>query len=146
MLAWVMGVLIGTVAIGDRRRRQRYQAISLQALAQRTAALILIRAAELTGKRRYEHARFHHGRDVRRPAKRRAFTGVRLRRALRHRDPLTRVAILIDALRRIDTHARILLRRLRRGLTRACRRMPKPQSAEALVALCLPTPSHADTS
>lgn len=146
MLAWVMGALLGTVTTRDRQLCQRRQLMSLQALARHTALLVFIRAAELTGKRRYEHARFRCGRDVRRPQKLRAFVGVQLRRALRHRSPLTRIRILIDSLRNLDTHARILMRRLRRGLSRACRRAPKPQPAETLIALCLPAPALADTS
>ncbi|WP_395648108.1 hypothetical protein [Terricaulis sp.] len=125
-------------------RRQRHAAF--RRMARQAALLIFLRAAELLGRHRYERTPARYGEKRLRRQQLRAVVGCALRRKLRCRDPLSRVALLIDAFNRIDIHAGALARRLRAGLSRAWGEAPLPHAAEALVALCISASLASDTS
>mgnify|MGYP000499719707 CR=1 FL=1 len=132
----------------NRRRIARYQHMTLGRMANTVARLILIRAAILYAPpRRHRRTSRHFAPNgVRQRATPhhlvRSAIGSRIRRALRHRDPGQRLAILLDALVNIDALARKLYRRLTRlrPLIVARPRASAWQSAPALA------PAAADTS
>lgn len=146
MLAWIASLLAGG-APGARHLRQRRCAMSLHGLARTVKRLILQRAADIAGlRRKHRPILFRHGRDLRRRHFARSILGSKLRRALNQRDPVRRVAILIDALTHLDAWAARFARRLRCGFMRLWSIPPAPTPAIALVApLALP-PACADSS
>jgi hypothetical protein len=132
MLAWIASLLSGAVPL-SRHWRQRYRKISLHGLALMVKQLILARAAEINGQRpKRRLIYFKHGRDLRRRHFMRSAYGSKLRRALRHRDPLARIAILIDALKHLDAWAQPFAKRLRRGFTRLRAIVAAPEPAAPL--------------
>jgi hypothetical protein len=105
MLAWIASLLAGHEPTW-RQLRQRYRRMSIHGLAMMVKRLILLRAADIAGlKRKRRPLYFKHGRDMRRRHFMRSIFGSRLRRALDHRDPIARIAILIDALTHLDAWA-----------------------------------------
>lgn len=143
MIVWFAASCLG-LCRDERRARQRQ--ISLGQLARQTALLIFLRAAEFAGRHRYDRPPPAYGRKLRRRQILRALVGVRLRRALRHTNPFARMGTLIDALTHLDANARVLLRRLRRGLTRAWGHAPTPELETPLVIFCTCALVAADTS
>ncbi|MBC7769622.1 MAG: hypothetical protein H7124_12645, partial [Phycisphaerales bacterium] len=128
MLAWIGMMLFSETAPQFSRRHmlQRYRHLTLQPLARLVGHLILIRAAHFAGDgtraqrqlRNYAPAGF--ARRMRPRQLVRSSIGSVLRKALRHRDLGQHFAILVHALAHLDTHARALARRLRRGRSRLC--------------------------
>jgi len=149
MLAWFAWVFSAGGAPKRRHMRQRYGFISLDGLARNVALLIIVRAAELGGVRRYRSNPFFSRLRGRHRWPRhitRSIIGARLRRALKHRDFTTRVAILARALRRLDAWAERHARRRRRGMTRLWPMRAAPTSAAPLVTLAVTPAFLADSS
>jgi hypothetical protein len=143
-LTWIASWLAGAMPT-CRQLRQR-GGVSIDRLATMVKRLILIRAAEIAGLRRKRLRFFKHGRDLRRRHFMRSVLGSKLRRALRHRDPIARIAILIDALTHLDAWATRFAKRLRCGFMRLWSRAPAPMTAEALLGAPAPSPACADSS
>jgi hypothetical protein len=143
LLNWIAtGLDHGTIA--DRRRlKQRDWFLDTGNLFRLVRDLIIWRAADIA-KPRAPHRVPHRG-VIRVQLRRRAF-GSRLRRALRHRDPMQMLARLTHALRHIDLYAVPLAQRFKRRLTRLSPRLPAPQAADALRILARPAPFAADSS
>ncbi len=116
MIVWMASACLGWC--GDERRA-RQRRMSLKRLARQTALLIFVRAAEMLGRHCYDRTPRVFGVKPGRGGILRAVVGVKLRRALRHRHPFARMGLLIRALTDLDANARLLMRRLRYGLTRA---------------------------
>ena len=148
ILAWVAWVFSADRAPSRRHMRQRFGFISLEGLARNVAMLILIRAAELAGVRYRQKPFFSHirGRQLWPRHALRSVIGGRLRRALKHKDFTTRVAILTDALRRLDVWAARHVRRARRGRTRLWAIAPAPAPAVPIITLARPATFLADSS
>jgi hypothetical protein len=128
MLAWIAALLAGVEPV-RRHWRQRY-CISLFGLALMVKQLILVRAAEINGQRRRGRlVYFKRGRDLRRRHFMRSIYGSKLRRALRHRDPLARIALLADTLKHLDAGAQRFAKRLRCGFMRLWAITPTPSPA-----------------
>jgi hypothetical protein len=106
----------------------------------------LIRAGELARLRRRRPTFFKRGRDLRRRHLLRSVIGSRLRRKLKHKDLATRIAILIAALRDLDSIARPLAQRMRRGLARLWAITAKPMLAGIMLGAPAPSPALADSS
>ena len=127
MLNWIAAVLFEGRTIRARHMRQREGGACLDYLTRTTISLVIIRSAELLGRRpplRYTY--FERGRDLRRRHLIRSFLGARLRRTLSYKgDPATRIKKLIHVLRRLDDFARLLFRR---RLTRLFPRIVSPTS------------------
>jgi hypothetical protein len=133
MLMWIASLLTGREP-GSRHLRQRHGAMSLHGLALMVKQLILLRAADIAGlKRKQRPVFFKHGRDLRRRHLMRSIFGAELRRALNHRDPIARIAILIHALTHLDAWAARFAKRLRCGFMRLWSIAPEPMPAIALV-------------
>jgi len=146
MMHWAANVLDLDTPAGRRRNRQREWYFSLGNLLHLVRNLILLRAARMAMPRRPHRAqRIHHRLPAARLQFFRRLAGARLRRALKHSDTATMLARLADALRNIDHHARAIVRRLKRGLTRLA---PKKaaRSTDALVRLHLAAPCFTDSS
>jgi len=148
ILAWVAWVFSAERAPQRRHMRQRYGFISLEGLARNVAMLVFIRAAELAGVRHRRNPFFSRlrGRQLWPRHALRSLIGGRLRRALKHKDFTARVAILTDALRRLDVWAARHVRRARRGRTRLWAIAPKPTPAAPLITLARPPAFFADSS
>jgi hypothetical protein len=89
---------------------------------------------------------FKHGRDMRRRHFMRSIFGSKLRRALDHRDPIARIAILIDALRHLDAWAARFAKRLRCGFMRLWSIAPARVAADMLLGAPAPSPACVDSS
>lgn len=149
MLAWLAWVFSADRAPQRRHMRRRYGFISLDRLARNVALLIIIRSTEVGSVRRYSsndrtpsHVR---GRDVRPRHIIRSLIGGRLRRALKHGDFTTRVAILTSALRHLDAWAADHAAHRRKGITRLWPKRTAPSSTP-LVVLAAPPAFLADSS
>jgi hypothetical protein len=149
MLAWIAWALSAATAPKRRHVRRRYGFISLDRLARTVAMLIVSRACDLARLRRGAGNRFFNrigGRAMWPRHARRSIIGGRLRRALKHGNVSARIAILTDALRRIDAWAAPLARRLRRGMTKLWPRRAAPAGAVPLVVLVAVPAFLADSS
>lgn len=147
ILSWIAAVLFGGKEIAHRHMLQRCGRISLERLMRRTIYLLIIRAAELTGRRpRQRLSYYKHGRDLRPRHFLRSLLGAELRRALRPKGLAARIAALINVLRNLDAHAERLAARMKRGLTRLW--ALAAASASAIVIMGPPTlrRARADTS
>lgn len=153
LIAWTQLVLmlfaglIARTAPISKRRLERYGHISLDMLARRIRNLIILRAIQILNPRRTPRQRFNHAHAgfTRRIVPRqflRSFGGSRLRRALRHRDPATRISILLAALQSIDTFARTITR----YMTRLAAIIALAPPRDVIPAFAAPTPSPADSS
>lgn len=119
MLLWMASVLFAGAAFTDRHARRRGARMSLERLARMVKLLIVSRAADFARmRRRARYVCFQHGRDLTPRGLIRAVIGARVRRALKRKAIDETIAVLIDALRRLDTHAAIVALRMRRRLTR----------------------------
>lgn len=149
MLMWLARFVFGDARLPKWRHVvQRHEYASLDRLARLVRNLIVVRAVKLARLRRRPRTL----RDFARPGFRRrmhprqivrAAFGARLRRALRHRDPLQRLARLLDALANLDVHAAACALRAKRGLTRlhALSSIAPPPVALAAGAGCAPQPA-----
>jgi hypothetical protein len=148
MLAWLAWVFSADRAPKRRHMRKRYGFISLDRLARAVALLIVVRASERAGRRTTSNPFFARIRGRQRWPRHvtRSVIGARLRRALKHRDFTTRVAILIDALRRIDIWTATQVSRRRRGMTRLWPIHAAPQAAVPLITLAATPAFLADSS
>jgi hypothetical protein len=117
MLTWIASLLGGAMPL-RRHLRQRYRKMSLDGIALMIKQLILLRAAEINGRRKRRLVFSKRGRDLRRRHFMRSIYGAKLRRALKHRDPLQRIAILADALKHLEVLAQCFAKRLRCGFMR----------------------------
>jgi hypothetical protein len=128
MLGWIAAVLSGRHTHA-RHMRQRGD-VSLDYLTRLTINLLIVRAAELKGRRPSGRCIYvKRGRDLRRRHLIRSLLGARLRRVLTYKGGAsTRIQNLIQVLRRLDQHARLLFRR---PLTRLFPRTPTPKSVTA---------------
>lgn len=142
MLRWIAAVFRGD-AVAPRHRRRRGD-ISIHRLARMVVALMMIRALALIGRTR-QVPRWRHGRDLYRSHFRRSLLGAKLRLALNHRDPRTRIAQLVTILRNLDAYAARLAHRLRH-LRRLWRIMPPIAPAMTLHAAPSSSPAFADSS
>jgi hypothetical protein len=143
MLAWIGSLLAGH-APTRRRLRQRGH-MSIHALATMIKHLVIVRAGEIVRPRPRGKV-FKHGRDMSPRHVVRSLTGSRLRRALNHRDPAKRIALLIHALKHLDTWAERLAHRARRGFRRLFAIAPAPTPAIALLSAPALAPARADSS
>jgi hypothetical protein len=119
MLAWLAAVLVGAVRFTDRHERQRARAMPLTRLKRTVEVLIIARARDFTHARQCKrYPRAFRGRRLVLRALVRALIGSRVRRLLKRKGLIERIAALVHALKNIDAYARLLTRRLRRGLNR----------------------------
>jgi hypothetical protein len=148
MLAWLAWVFSADRAPKRRHMRRRYGFISLDRLARTVALLIVVRASEFAGRRTTSNPFFARirGRQCWPRHVTRSVIGARLRRALKHEDFTTRVAILVDALRRIDIWAATRVPRRRRGMTRLWPIRAAPEAAAPLITLAATSAFLADSS
>jgi hypothetical protein len=149
ILAWLAWVFSADRAPKRRHMRKRYGFISLDRLARRVALLVIIRAVELGGIRRYKSNPFFlrlRGRDRWPRHVTRSLIGGRLRRALKHESFSARVAILTDALNYLDLWAARHAARRRRGMTRLWPLLAAPTPAAPIAALAAPAAFLADSS
>jgi hypothetical protein len=144
MLMWIASLLAGLTP--TRRQLAQRGDISLDGLSWLVQRLILIRGGELAGYNRNRPCFFKCGRDLRRAHVLRSICGSKLRQALDHRDPIARIAILIDALTHLDAWAARFAKRLRRGITRLWSIAPAPMPAIALLGPPASPPACADSS
>ena len=144
MLAWIGAVLAGVVP--NRRRQRQRGDVSLDTLADFIKQLVLMRDAEVSDVE-YERALFsRHDRDLRCAHVFRSVIGSKLRRALRHRDPARRIALLIHALKHLDVLTADFARRVRRGFTRLWPILPALMPAVAIRAAAVPALAAPDSS
>jgi hypothetical protein len=147
MLAWMAEVLFAAAPFIARHERQRGASMSLDRLTWRVKTLILLHAADLAPRRAPKRFIFRrHGRNLLRPGLLRATFGSHLRRALKRKHIAERIAILVDALRRIDVWAAGLAKRMRRGLTKCWPLLPAPTPAAPVRTLAVTEACLADTS
>ncbi|WP_395645280.1 hypothetical protein [Terricaulis sp.] len=133
MLAWIAALLSGAEPL-RRHLRHRCRKMSLHVIVRLIKQLILVRAAQINGLRRKRRPiLFKHGRDLRRRHFLRSLYGSKLRRALRHRDPLARIVLLAQALKDLDALAERFAQRLRCGFMRLWAIAPAPT-----LAACIP--------
>jgi hypothetical protein len=144
MLTWIASVFAGK-AISLRHAHQRGD-ISLDWITRMVMQLAIIRAGELARLRRRRPTFFKRGRDLRRRHLLRSVIGSRLRRKLKHKDLATRIAILIAALRDLDSIARPLAQRMRRGLARLWAITAGPMLADITLEAPPSPPALADSS
>lgn len=151
MLVWMASVWCATFQPKARHLRRR-GAVSLNTLAGYVAAIIYMRAVNtlrLEARPKKHHAPFAIPGFKQRLAPRnikRAAHGSWLRKQLRHRDPATRIIILLRALRHADAYAARIMPRLDRRLTRLWPRTIARALADALRSLAAPKLRAADTS
>jgi hypothetical protein len=149
MLAWIAWALSAATTPNRRHIRRRYGFVSLDRLARTVALLIVSRAADLAHRRRRDRNPFFNrvrGRQVWPRHVQRSIIGARLRRALKHKNFTSRVALLTDALKRIDVWAAPVVKRLRDGMTKLWPRHTNPTPATPLATLIAAQASFADTS
>jgi len=148
MLGWIAMLMVSTGFKPDPRRLRRYGHLSLDRLARMVRNLIIIRACQimpaprLRAPPRRNVAPAGFTRRLERRQFLRSFAGSRLRRALRARDPATRISVLLAALRDIDVLARLVKRRL----TRLRPVQPTEPPHDALRTLAIHAPCAADSS
>jgi len=139
LAAWALATLLWMASLwfsgetSARHARQRGR-VSLERLAVMVKQLIIARAVDFAPTRARKSQSFHRrGRNLTPRGLTRAVLGARVRRALARprRDTFGRILALTAALRRIDRHAAIVARRMRRGLRRLWAKRPTPQSAPA---------------
>ena len=139
MLVWFAGAFIG--AVTKSRRLRRYGDLKLNALASQVAALIFHRAVNLLSlyARPQQTVRVFGMRGFKQrtgpKSLVRAAHGSWLRKALRHRDPVARICILLHALANIDRYVARILPRLKRRLTRISARVIAAPPAHAVRSL-----------
>lgn len=110
LLAWVAAMLSGARHPKARHMRQRGD-IDLVRLVR---SLLVARALNMLRMRlRHRVHTARHGRNLRPRHFIRSFFGANLRRALRHKENLQRVAKLIHVLRNLDAYAAQLLKRFK---------------------------------
>jgi hypothetical protein len=139
MLVWFAGIFAGVCT--KSRRLRRYGDLTLDRLAAQVAAIIYHRAVNLLSlyARPQETVRvfgtrgFHQRTGPKSLI--RAAHGSWLRKALRHRDPVARISILLHALAHIDRYVARILPRLKRRLTRIAARVIASPPAHALRSL-----------
>jgi hypothetical protein len=117
MLAWLAQVLCANVLFTPRHERQRATRMSLERLTRQVEMLIISRARDMLPPRR-AGARTYRGLSLTPHAVIRAVIGVRMRGQLRRTDIVEHCLALMHALTHIDTFAKLIAKRLRRGLTR----------------------------
>ena len=144
MLLWIASLFAGVRP--TRRQLDQRGDISLDGVAWLVRRLILVRGGELAGSNRNRPRFFKYGRDLHRPHVLRSICGSKLRQALNHRDPIARIAILIDALTHLDAWAARFAKRLRRRITRLWSIAPAPTPADAILGPPASPPACADTS
>lgn len=146
MLSWLAAVLLGYTRVSTRQMRQRSGA-TLPALTELTMRLLVIRAGELIRMRPAAKPRYwRFGRDLRRRHLLRSAIGSALRRTLRHRDVLMRIASVVAVLRDLDTYARLFAKRMRGGLTRLYAIIAAPAPASVILDAPALTPAFPDSS
>jgi hypothetical protein len=150
MLVWFAGAFVG--AIKNSRRFRRYGNLTLNALATQVAAIIYHRAVNLLSlyARPQQMVRVFgvSGFKQRTGPKSliRAAHGSWLRKALRHRDPVARISILLHALANLDRYVARILPRLKRRLTRISARVIAAPPAHAVRSLADVDVCAADSS
>lgn len=144
MLAWIASVVAGMKP--RRRHLDQRGDISLDWLAGLAKRLILIRAADMIAARPRRPDFFKHGRDLHRRHFMRSAFGSALRRALKHRDPVQRIVILISAVTHLDAWAARFTKRLHRGFSRLWAIAPAPTPAALILGPPAPPPARADSS
>lgn len=144
MLSWIAAVLFSGAMPSLRQLRQRRN-VTLGRLKRMTVQLLIIRAGELTRwpmRRRRRHY-VRRGRDIRRSHLFRRMLGAKLRRVFKARTTRARIAALTHILRNLESYARLVARRLTRGLRRLwpilAARTPAAPLTEA-PSLCLLAP------
>ena len=150
MLVWIVGAFIGTMK--NSRRLRRFGDLTLNALATQVAAIIYHRAVNLLRlyARPQEIVRVFGTRGFKQrtgpKSLIRAAHGSWLRKALRHRDPVARISILLHALANIDRYVARILPRLKRRLTRISARVIAAPPAQQVRSLALADICAADSS
>jgi hypothetical protein len=144
MLLWIASLFAGVRP--TRRHLEQRRDLSLDGVASLVQRLIIVRGAELAGFNRNRPCFFKYGRDLHRPHVLRSICGSKLRQALDHRDPIARIAILIDALTHLDAWAARFAKRLRGGITRLWSIIPAPTRADAILGPPASQPACADSS
>lgn len=123
MLAWFAAVMFEKRGISARHLAQRGD-VSIAMLSRMTISLLIIRASRLLGRRPHGRVLYwRRGRDLRRRHLSRSLLGVKLRRALKHKDLATHISRLVDVLHNLDRYAAQLAQRFRR-LRRLWRLVP----------------------
>lgn len=145
MLMWIASVLASGMPT-RRHLRQRCRKMSIHALTRMVKHLILLRAADIAGIKRTRRVFFKRGRDLRRPHLVRSILGSKLRRALKRRDLIQRIAILTDALINLDAWAARFAKRLGCGFMRLSSIPPAPTPAADILAPLASPPVCADSS
>lgn len=154
MLAWLALLLFADAPRVDRRRiRQRAGFASLDWAARLVRTLAILRAAEISGIRKRPRPPLRNAagagfrRRITRGAICRAIAGARFRKALKARDPRTRLQLLLTALADIDAFARrYLLPRALRRLTKLHAVIMRAPPADSIFSLTAPEPCRADSS
>jgi hypothetical protein len=154
MLAWLTTIFLADGAPADRRRiRQRYGFASLDWAERLLRSLAIIRAVEITGVSKRSRPPLRNAapagfrRRVARGGIARAIAGVRFRKALKARDPQTRLQLLLAAFADIDAFARrYLVRRVLRRLTKLHAVIPFAPPSAAILSLAAFEPTNADSS
>jgi hypothetical protein len=111
MLRWIAAVLFAGKAITLRQLKARHSRVSLDGLTRMVVNLLIIRAFELSRRRRARLRFFRHGRDLRPRHYIRTFLGARLRRVLKPKHAAARIEALIRVLRHLDLYARQFAKR-----------------------------------
>ena len=142
MLQWIAGFLFQAAHPTRRHLRQRGET-SIRRLTHMVVSLIIIRAAELSGRRLRTPRYWRRGRHLRRRHIIRSLLGSRLRRALKPRTLAMRIHALIHALRHLDAFARQLSRR---RLTRLWSIAPAPTPSDFVFDVHAHPPIAADSS
>jgi hypothetical protein len=145
MLTWIASLLGGAMPL-RRHLRQRYRKMSLDGIALMIKQLILVRAGEINSRRKRRLVFSKRGRDLRRRHFMRSIYGAKLRRALKHRDPLARIAILADALKHLEVLAQWFAKRLRCGFMRLWAIVATPGQAAFIPNAPATAPLCADSS
>jgi len=120
MLGWIAMLMFSAGFKPNRRRLHRYGDLSVHRLARMVRNLIIIRACQtappptLRPPPRRNFAPTGFARRLHPRGFLRACAGSRLRRALRARDPATRISLLLGALCNLDAMATLVKRRLTR--------------------------------
>jgi hypothetical protein len=117
MLAWLFQVLCANVVFKPRHERQRATRMSLDRLTRQVELLIISRARDMLPPRRATGRTFR-GRSLTPHSVIRAVIGVRMKRKFKSKDLVERIIALMHALTHIDRYAKLIAKRLRRGLTR----------------------------
>jgi hypothetical protein len=156
LIAWTLSMLLWTfealfaATLSPRHERQRLQRISLDGLTRRVKMLIVSRACDFACVRGVRRLRFSYRgcRNVLKAGLINALVGARVRRLLKRKGLVERIAILIHALRHIDDYATLVAKRIRRGLTRRLSHLFVPPLAPdtRLVTLFAPGAICVDSS